>query len=80
MIRNAQVLIAYPLLRDSKLAAELDSLPCVEDWIEKVIREALDKRPEIADLANELEKAKAKARKTWKERHGLLPKQDDQLP
>jgi hypothetical protein len=83
MIRNAQLLIAYSLLRDVKLAAELDGLPCGEDWAEMVLREAIAKRPEIAELSEAIEKAKRGAKKAWRDAHGLAAtksRADDQLP
>lgn len=83
MIRNAQLLIAYPLLRDARLAAELDGTDCVETWVEMHLRQALEQRPEIAELSRLLERAKKDTKKAWRDSHGLGVKQphpDDQLP
>ena len=71
MIRNATLLIAYPLLQQARLAAELDGMDCAESYVELVLRTALEQRPELADLSARIEKAKREAKAQWRKDHNL---------
>lgn len=71
MIRNAQVLVPYPLLAQCRLAAELDGLDCAETFVEMTLRQALDARPELADLSRRIEVANKQAKAEWRKAHAI---------
>lgn len=71
MIRNATLLIPYPLLMQARLAAELDGMDCAESYIELVLRTALDARPELLDLSKRIERHKNWAKRQWRKAHNL---------
>lgn len=70
-MRNATLLIPYPLLMQARLAAELDGLDCAETFVQMTLQKAIDARPELSDLFTRIEKAKAQARKEWRTAHNL---------
>lgn len=71
MIREKTVLISGWLLSQLRVFAELKGMSHAEEALELIVRERLEREPDIEDLAMRRAKHKKQADAEWREAHGI---------